>query len=200
MNRIYNTNPSNKQVLDRFQNLLNLVYLESIPCKNGGYIIPDKTFSLIETELDFSVPNDRSIKAKEEKLKTRYRQRSTYRYWKELLDQSRIPNAEEAKEFLLSIYCKLDNARHYGSMTHSRYALETLNLSLDDSYGTKYCILEQYKYHEPPKKKPKAKAKVSNKKPKVKAKVANKKPKVKAKVANKKPKSIPESFSMLVPF
>ena len=47
----------------------------------------------------------------------------------------------------------------YGSMTHSRYALETLELALDDHYGTNNCILVQHKFNDPIKKK---KSKVKN--------------------------------------
>ena len=112
---------------------------------------------MVQTELDFSTPDERTRKKKEEEIKKRYRQRSTYRFWKDSLDIANISNDVDAKEFLMQIFCKLDTVSHYGSMTHARYALETLQLALDDVYGTNNLILEQYKFNEPPKKKRKTK-------------------------------------------
>ena len=66
------------------------------------------------------------------------------------MDTANIGDHDTAKEFLMRIFAKLDNTRHFGSMTHSRYALETLELALDDTYGTNNVILEQYKFAQPP--------------------------------------------------
>ena len=43
----------------------------------------------------------------------------------------------------MKIYTLCDNKGVYGSMTHSRYALETMTLALDDLYGTNETIISQ---------------------------------------------------------
>ena len=139
------------KILRRFQNLLNLTYLEAEPVEGGGYRIPEKVFESIQTELDFSPPDAIQKRKVEDQIKKRYRQRNSYRFWKESLELANIGNHDDAKSFLLNIFRKLDNSRHYGSMTHSRYALETLELALDDAYGTNKLILSQYQFTNPPK-------------------------------------------------
>ena len=139
------------KILRRFQNLLNLTYLQAEPLEGGGYRIPEKIFESIQTELDFSPPDAVHKRKVEDQIKKRYRQRSTYRFWKESLETANIGNYDEAKSFLLLIFKKLDNSRHYGSLTHSRYALETLELALDDTYGANKLVLSQYQFLTPPK-------------------------------------------------
>ena len=152
----------NNKTLRRYQNLLNLVYLQAVPSSDGGYKIPEKVFCQIETELDFSPPKEKCKNKIEEQMKKRYRQRDTYRFWKSALDLGSIPNEVVAKEFLMTMFSKLDDSRAYGSMTHSRYALETLELALDDYYGTNNCILVQYKFTNPSKKKKSCKKKTAS--------------------------------------
>ena len=142
---------SKDKILRRFQNLLNLTYLQAEPMEGGGYRIPEKVFESIQTELDFSPPDEVQKRKVEDQIKKRYRQRGSYRFWKESLELANIGNYEDAKEFLLNIFRKLDNSRHYGSMTHSRYALETLELALDDTYGTNKLILSQHQFRKSPK-------------------------------------------------
>ena len=152
------------KILRRFQNLLNLTYLQSEPLDGGGYRIPEKLFESIQTELDFNVSMDEVQTQKlEDQIKRRYRQRNSYRFWKDFLDIANISNDVDAKEYLMKIFHKLDTTRHYGSMTHSYYALETMQLALDDVYGTNNTILKQYKFMSPPKKKGR-KAKATGKK------------------------------------
>ncbi len=134
------------KILRRMQNLLNLTYLQAEPVEGGGYRIPEKVFESIQTELDFSPPDAVQKQKVEDQIRKRYRQRNSYRFWKESLELANIGNYDDAKEFLLNIFKKLDNSRHYGSMTHSRYALETLELALDDTYGTNKLILSQYQF------------------------------------------------------
>tara|TARA_Y100000310_G_scaffold87596_1_gene84429 strand:- start:530 stop:994 length:465 start_codon:yes stop_codon:yes gene_type:complete len=143
------------------QNLLNLTYLQAEPVDGGGYRIPEKLFESIQTELDFSPPDEVQKRKGEDQIKKRYRQRNSYRFWKESLEISNIGSYDDAKEFLLKIFQKLDISRHYGSMTHSRYALETLELALDDTYGTEKLILSQHQFTNDslPNKKKKKKAK-----------------------------------------
>ena len=138
------------KILRRMQNLLNQTYLQAEAMEGGGYRIPEKLFESIQTELDFSPPDGIQKQKIEDQIKKRYRQRNSYRFWKESLEIANIGNREDAKEFLLKIFRKLDNSRHYGSMTHSRYALETLELSLDDTYGTNKLVLNQYQFLNPP--------------------------------------------------
>ena len=152
------------KVLRRFKNLLNMAYLQAQPLEGGGYRIPEKIFEAIQTELDFSPPDERLKKKREEEIKKRYRQRKTYRFWKESLDVANIPNAIDAKEFLQRIFEKLDTTRYFGSMTHACYASESLQLALDDHYGTNKLVLNQHNFLNKSikprsKKKKKAKAK-----------------------------------------
>ena len=150
----------------RYQNLLNLIYLQAEPVDGGGYRIPSKVFESIQTELDFHVPEEKcKIQTIESQIKKRYRQRASYRFWKDFLDVSNINDYAKAKEFLMRIFDKLDKTRHYGSMTHSQYALETMHLALDDFYGTNNLILNQYKFTNPnlANKKKKSKAKKTRK-------------------------------------
>jgi len=134
------------KILRRFNNLLHLVYLQAESVEGGGYRIPEKTFESIQTELDFHPPEEKDDKALELATKRRYRQRNSYRFWKDSLDLANIPNEEDAKEFLMKIYTKLDTTSHYGSMTHSRYAMETMMLALDDVYGTNKTLLHQHTF------------------------------------------------------
>ncbi len=134
------------KILRRFKNLLNMAYLQAQPLEGGGYRIPEKIFESIQTELDFSPPDERLKKKREEEIKKRYRQRKTYRFWKESLDVANIPNAVDAKEFLQRIFEKLDTTRYFGSMTHACYASESLQLALDDHYGTNKLVLHQHNF------------------------------------------------------
>jgi len=144
---------SKDKLLRRQQNLLNLVYLEAVPMEDGSFKVPAKVFSSIQTELDFNPPPIRGKKKQEEEVRKRFRKRETYRFWKNCLDLGNIPNEVVAKEFLMNMFQKFDDTRLYGSMTHSRYALETLELALDDHYGTNNCILVQHKFNTPVKRK-----------------------------------------------
>ena len=137
------------KILRRFKTLLNLTYLEACPLEGGGYRIPAKVFPQIQTELDFNIPDEGDKKKLEDQIKKRYRQRESYRFWKEFLEVANISNRDDAKEYLLKIYHKLDNKGIYGSMTHSYYALETLQLALDDTYNTNEVILTQYSFSNP---------------------------------------------------
>ena len=142
---------SKEKILRRFKTLLNLTYLEACPLEGGGYRIPDKVFHQIQTELDFNLPDEKQKQKLEDQIKKRYRQRDSYRFWKEFLDIANINNRADAKEYLLKIYHKLDNKGVYGSMTHSMYAIETLELALDDAYNTSELILRQHSFTNPKK-------------------------------------------------
>ncbi len=162
-----------EKILRRFKNLLNLTYLQAQPLEGGGYRIPETIFEQIQTELDFNIPDEDEKRKVEDQIKKRYRQRESYRFWKEFLDIANISAREEAKEYLLKIYHKLDNKGVYGSMTHSYYALETLHLALDDAYNTNEVVLHQYSFtnpKKPNKKKSNKKKKASSKKKATKAK------------------------------
>ena len=155
---------SKDKILRRFQNLLNLTYLQAERLEGGGYRIPEKIFEQIQTELDFNLPDEKQKQKLEDQIKKRYRQRDSYRFWKEFLDIANINNRADAKEYLLKIYHKLDNKGVYGSMTHSMYAIETLELALDDAYNTSELILRQHSFTNP--KKPNKKKKSTPKKSK----------------------------------
>ena len=140
--RIENNGVLNKdKVLRRYVNLINLAYMQSSPLEDGGYRIPEKVFNLLETEIDFNPPSEE----KRAELKKRYRQRNSYCFWKEFLDISNISNEFDAKEYLMKIFTLCDNKGIYGSMTASRYALETLHLAIDDVYGTDNAVFTDNK-------------------------------------------------------
>ena len=132
----------------RLQNLMNLVYLQAEEDK-GKYTISKKLYNQIQTELDFNPPSKGKKKEKENEIKARYRKRRTYSFWKDALDRSSIQTEESAREFLMGIFNEFDEKRFYSSMTHSRYALETLELAIEDTYGKSKLILEQYKLIPP---------------------------------------------------
>ena len=151
---------SKDKLFRRYQNLLNLVYLQAQPSEGGGYKIPEKVFEQIQTELDFNIPaGEVETQKLEDQIKKRYRQRNTYRFWKDFLDVANIESSADAKEYLMKIFQMLDATRHYGSMTHSFYAMETMQLALDDTYGTNSLVLQQYKFANPNAKKPNKKKK-----------------------------------------
>ena len=157
---------SPSKVLRRFKTVLNLTYLQADSLPDGSYRIPATVFNQIQTELDFNLPDETQKQKLEDQIKKRYRQRNTYRFWKEFLDIANITSRDDAKEYLMKIYHKLDNKGVYGSMTHSYYALETLHLALDDAYNTNEVILHQYQVTNPtkPNKRRGAKKKSSKKK------------------------------------
>ena len=132
----------------RLQNLMNLVYLQAEE-DDGKYTIPKKLYNQIQTELDFNPPSKGKKKEKENEIKARYRKRRTYSFWKDALDRSNIQTEDSAREFLMGIFNEFDEKRFYSSMTHSRYALETLELAIEDTYGKSKLILEQYKLIPP---------------------------------------------------
>ena len=92
------------KILRRMQNLLNLTYLQAEPVEGGGYRIPEKVFESIQTELDFSPPDAVQKQKVEDQIRKRYRQRNSYRFWKESLELANIGNYDDAKEFLLNIF------------------------------------------------------------------------------------------------
>jgi len=146
-----NNEMSLNKLNNRYVNLLNLIYLKAQPTEDGGYLIPDNLFEKVQTELDFNPPDEATKKQLEAETKRRYRQRQTYRFWKDALDLANISNEVDALKFLFKIFNKLD-VGYYGSMTQSRYALETLHLAIDDTYGTNKTIIPQHS-QQPPKKK-----------------------------------------------
>ena len=154
------------KIMRRMQNLLNIAYLSAEPQGDGSFKLPYTIINDIETELDFSPPEEKTKKAREEAVKKRYRKWDSYTFFKESLDRANIATAHEAKDFLLSLFHKLDKVRYYGSMTHSSYALETLNLAVDDMYGTSSLVLTQYKYNLNKSKKSPKKAKKTSKRKK----------------------------------
>ena len=151
------------KIMRRMQNLLNIIYLSAQRQEDGAFKLSSSIINSIETELDFSPPDEKTKKEKEEAIKKRYRKRDSYIFFKESLDRASISTAHEAKDFLLSLFHKLDRVRYYGSMTHSSYALETLNLAVDDTYGTSSLVLHQYKQNLNKAKKSPKKAKKTSK-------------------------------------
>lgn len=125
---------SAEQQNHRFINVLQLVYLNAEQNKVGsGYTIPAKIINLVETELDFNTNEKTKSKIISEQIK-KYRKRKSYLFWSNILNSGNYINYDSAKDVLIEIHRKTSVG--FNSMTHERYAMETLHLALDDYFGT----------------------------------------------------------------
>jgi hypothetical protein len=116
----------------RFINVLQLVYLNAQE-SNNGYLIDDDTFAKIETELDFNT-NENTLNKIKEESKRKYRRRKSYLLWSDILSKGNFTNQKDAKDILMKVH--ESNKGGLNSMTHERYAMETMQLALDDYFGT----------------------------------------------------------------
>ena len=116
----------------RFINVLQLVYLNAKE-SNNEYIIDHETFARIETELDFNT-NEKTLNKIKEESKKKYRKRKTYLLWSEILSKGNFINEKDARDVLMNVHAS--NKTFHNSMTHERYAMETMQLALDDHFGT----------------------------------------------------------------
>lgn len=123
---------SAEQQNHRFINVLQLVYLNARE-SNNGYFIDDDTFAKIETELDFNT-NEKTLKKIKEESKRKYRRRKSYLLWSDILSKGNFTNQKDAKDILMKVH--ESNKGGLNSMTHERYAMETMQLALDDYFGT----------------------------------------------------------------
>jgi hypothetical protein len=121
-----------EQQNNRFINVLQLVYLNSEKTPDG-YFVPDDAMKRIEEELDFNT-NETSKKKVIEEQRKKFRKRKSYLFWKEILFSGKYSNYNDAKGVLLMIHKQTEMAHQ--SMTHVRYALETMFLALDDYFQT----------------------------------------------------------------
>ena len=125
---------SPEQQNHRFINVLQLIYLNGERNKIGsGYHIPSKIMELVETELDFNTNEKTKSKIISEQIK-KYRKRKSYIFWSSILNSGNYTDYDSAKDVLMQIHKK--TGMGYNSMTHERYAMETLHLALDDYFGT----------------------------------------------------------------
>lgn len=125
---------SAEQQNHRFINVLQLIYLNAEQNKVGpGYYIPSKIMKLVETELDFNTNEKTKSKIISEQIK-KYRKRKSYIFWSNILNSGNYTDYDSAKEILMEIHKK--TGVMHNSMTHERYAMETLHLALDDYFGT----------------------------------------------------------------
>lgn len=124
---------STEQMNHRFINVLQLVYLSAQKDNYGNYIIDDETMEKVETELDFNTNEETKSKIIEESKK-KYRKRKSYLLWNQILSEGNYQSQKKAKEVLMAVH---DSNKHFhNSMTHQRYAMETMQLALDDHFGT----------------------------------------------------------------
>ena len=124
---------STEQMNHRFINVLQLVYLSARKDNYGNYIIDDETMERVETELDFNTNEETKAKIIEESKK-KYRKRKSYLLWNQILSEGNYQSQKKAKEVLMAVH---DSNKHFhNSMTHQRYAMETMQLALDDHFGT----------------------------------------------------------------
>jgi hypothetical protein len=89
--------------------------------------------SKVETELDFNTNEKTKSKIISEQIK-KYRKRKSYIFWWDILSTGNYRNYDEAKSILMSIHRKTGGMHQ--SMTHVRYAMETMHLALDDHFDT----------------------------------------------------------------
>lgn len=118
---------------NRFINVLKLMYLESEQVDNKGYFIPKHIMEKIETELDFNT-NLTSRKLIIEEQKKKYRKRQSYIFWMDILINGNFADYNSAKQTLMSIHNKTSSS--HTTLTHVRYAMETLYVALDDHFET----------------------------------------------------------------
>ena len=124
---------STEQMNHRFINVLQLVYLSARKDNYGNYIIDDETMEKVETELDFNTNEETKSKIVEESKK-KYRKRKSYTLWNQILSEGNYQSQKKAKGVLMAVH---DSNKHFhNSMTHQRYAMETMQLALDDHFGT----------------------------------------------------------------
>jgi hypothetical protein len=121
-----------EQTNNRFLNVLHLIYLSAEEV-DGKYIIDEDVFEKVEMELDFNT-NETTLKKIKEDCKKRYRKRKSYLLWSDILSKGNFTNQKDAKDILMKVHKSNKGALH--SMTHERYAMETMQLALDDYFGT----------------------------------------------------------------
>ena len=129
----------NKPLARRFQNLLEMVYLEARPDGFGEYLISDSLVEKIERELNSHPPEKTKTRRGNptKKHKKRIRKRKSYAFWAEKVKGANIADPQKAYQFLYGFFVKLDMARSFGSMTMAKYELESLRLSVEDHYKAK---------------------------------------------------------------
>ena len=124
---------SAEQQNHRFINVMQLTYLSANKIPGKGYIIPDNIIEKIETELDFNTTLSKKKDIINE-CKKKYRKRQSYLFFKDILSAGNFTNYNKTREILLEIHNKTE--KFANSMTHIRYAMESLHLALDDYFGT----------------------------------------------------------------
>ena len=123
-----------EQLNNRFLNILQLIHLKSSYNRaSDTYDIPSDIFEKLETELDFNTTESTEKKIIEQQ-KVKYRKRKSYIFWWGILSDGNYQNYESAARVLNLVF--KETQFKYQSMTHVRYALETLQLALDDYFGT----------------------------------------------------------------
>jgi len=132
-----------EQMNIRFINVLQLVYMNSRLDSNGNHIIPDDIMQKVQTELDFNSNETSKNKIIAQQIK-RYRKRKSYLFWSEILSSGNFKSYNEAKDILMMIHKKSDPL--YNSMTHVRYAMESMHLALDDYFGTNHLIVSPSRF------------------------------------------------------
>ena len=70
----------------------------------------------------------------EQESKRKYRRRKSYLLWSDILSKGNFTNQKDAKDILMKVH--ESNKGGLNSMTHERYAMETMQLALDDYFGT----------------------------------------------------------------
>lgn len=121
------------QMNHRFINVLQLIYLSAKKDGYGNYIINQDVMEKVETELDFNTNEETKSKIIEESKK-KYRKRKSYLLWNKILLEGNYQTEAKAKEVLMAVHDS--NKYIHNSMTHERYAMETMQLALDDHFGT----------------------------------------------------------------
>jgi hypothetical protein len=132
------------QLNNRYLNILQLTYLSSNKDpKSKGFHIPEKVMNMIETELDFN-STETTKKGIIEQYKQKYRKRKSYLMWSEILRKGHYKTYNDAKDVLIMVH--ETQSYRYQSITQERYALETLELALDDYFGTSKVKITPNKY------------------------------------------------------
>lgn len=152
---------SSEQLNVRYLNLLQILYLSALKDKHSNnYYVPSSVIKKIETELDFN-STEVTKKGIIEQYKKKYRKRKSYLMWSEILQKGNYSNYKDAKDVLIMIH---DTQQYkYQSITQERYAMETLELALDDYFQTNKLKITPNHFIARNIKKPNVKAKKPNK-------------------------------------
>ena len=123
-----------EQKLNRFLNLIQLVYMESEKNSDSDcYSIPSQIIERIESELTVNTNKKLKKQIISEQI-MQFRKRKSYAFWSDILFNGNYTSYDSAKKVLMSIMHRTQHNFH--TITQEKYSMETMLLALDDYFGT----------------------------------------------------------------